>query len=64
MPNIDYDKLQDALERIKMTCEGNQEEGGCAQCPLGASGGDCMLRKMPKQWNIRHPETDVFRMLG
>ena len=65
MPTIDYDKLQDSLERIKMVCEDCQESTGCEGCPLGDRLGDCMVKQMyPKDWRVRHPKTDAFRVLA
>lgn len=62
MPKIDYDKLQDALETIKAVCE-NQINEGCTECPLGGKDGICRLSVCPTEWQPRHPETHVFRML-
>ena len=64
MEKINYHELQDALEYIKKICESAQEEQGCAGCPLGNNDGECLLRRMPKNWRTRHPEMDVFRMLA
>lgn len=64
MPNnIDYDKLQDALEVIKALCENQQNESGCTGCPIGDKNGFCRLGICPLKWHPRHPETDVFRVL-
>lgn len=62
MPNVDYDKLQDALELIKTVCENFLEEG-CSSCPLGDKTGICKLGICPKEWSPRHPLTDAFRVL-
>lgn len=63
MQKPNYDKLQDSLEYIKMVCEEYEYEG-CAQCPLGSRSGVCVLMlTIPQKWRIRHPETDVFRVL-
>lgn len=57
---FDYDKLQDTLEYIKGICE---DALACSECPLGSKIGFCKLSICPKEWNPRHPETDVFRVL-
>ena len=62
MPKTDYDKLQDALERIKITCE-NHAPDGCVMCPLGDKNGDCRLKICPTKWQPRNPKTDPFRVL-
>ena len=58
--NYDYDKLQDTLEYIKEVCETAQR---CAECPLGGRKGICRLGICPKYWTLRHPDTDVFRII-
>ena len=63
MPKFDYDKLQDSLEHIKAVCEEQQEGSGCEGCPLADRFGNCGVMGLPKNWRIRHPETDVFRVL-
>lgn len=64
MPKIDYDKLQDSLEHIKAICEDHQESTGCEGCPLAGYRTDCMVKSaIPANWRIRHPETDVFRVI-
>lgn len=60
---VDYDKLQDTLEHIKSVCEDHMDEG-CCNCPLGNKDGICQLSICPANWQPRHPETDVFRVLG
>jgi len=60
--NIDYYKLQDALEHIKVVCEKHEAEG-CVGCPLGSKYGTCQLATHPKTWQTRHPDTDAFRVL-
>lgn len=62
MEKVDYDKLQDSLEFIKITCE-NHIKDGCAFCPLGDKNGICRLSICPAEWRPRHPATDVFRVL-
>lgn len=62
MFSTDYDKLQDALETIKITCE-KHESVGCSGCPLGDKDGQCKLAIHPTVWRPRHPKTDVFRVL-
>jgi hypothetical protein len=59
--NIDYDKLQDSLEYIKIVCE--NQKNGCEGCPLGDKYGICRLAISPKEWIPRHPDTDAFRVL-
>ena len=56
----DYDKLQDTLEYIKGVCETAQR---CAECPLGGRNGICKLGLCPQAWTLRHPDTDVFRII-
>lgn len=59
---VDYDKLQDALEYIKSVCE--DSGNNCRECPLGCGDGFCRVTAVnPDEWNIRHPETDVFRAI-
>ena len=58
--NYDYDKLQDTLEYIKGVCETAQR---CVECPIGGKHGICQLGTCPKSWTLRHPETDVFRII-
>ena len=60
--NIDYTKLQDALEEIKRVCEAHEGEG-CVRCPIGDKYGTCRLAIHPVTWRTRHPETDAFRVL-
>ena len=62
MPKVNYDTLQDALEQIKMTCE-RYSPDGCAACPLGDKHGICRLSISPKEWLVRHPASDAFRVL-
>lgn len=62
MKKIDYDQLQDALEHIKIVCE-EQGKNGCSSCPLGDKNGFCRLAICPQNWTLRHPDTDVFRVL-
>lgn len=58
--NYDYDKLQDSLEYIKEVCETAKR---CSECPLGSKNGICKLGICPREWTLRHPETDVFRII-
>lgn len=60
--NIDYDKLQDALETIKNVCETSNQKG-CSNCPLGDKFGTCRLMTRPDLWVPRHPDTHAFRVL-
>lgn len=65
LPMINFDKLQDALEYIKIICEEQQEKRGCAGCPLGSEDGICRLGNCPLTWKPRHPEVDgTDRVLG
>lgn len=63
MLNIDYNKLQDALEEIKSVCELAQENDGCCGCPLGNKYGTCQIGTIPQNWCPRNPETHAFRCL-
>ena len=58
---INYNKLQDALECIKGVCEQFEY---CMDCPLGCAENFCLLRKLaPTDWEPRHPKTHPFRVL-
>lgn len=65
MPNVDYDKLQDALEEVKKVCEDHIGEEGCDNCPLGGKDGECLLQCLrPVEWAPRNPRINAFRVLG
>lgn len=44
-----YEKLADALEEIKTTCENADK---CKTCPLSSIEGQCLLEVSPKRWII------------
>lgn len=59
--DINYNKLQDALEYIKSVCEHAES---CKECPLGCAEDVCQLRcTSPIDWEPRHPKTHPFRVL-